>query len=124
MVKSRENLIGAYAFLAGVLIAVILGFVNNRPASTYIRTTFYTTLVAIGFLVGALNARDKDVSTFLLASVSLIIVGGLGNNTLIFLESISPVIAILKNILTALLVLFIPATIIVVIKTVFSIAKV
>jgi len=40
------------------------------------------------------------------------------------MSNLSPVLATLKNISSALLVLFIPATIIVVIKTVFSIAKV
>ncbi|MDD2445035.1 MAG: hypothetical protein PHX15_00775 [Candidatus Nanoarchaeia archaeon] len=122
MVKSRENLIGAYAFLAGVILAVILGLFDKALSGMY--TIIYTTLVILGLIVGFLNTGDKDTKTFLFASVSLIIVGGLGNNTLIFMSNLSPVLATLKNISSALLVLFIPATIIVVIKTVFSIAKV
>lgn len=122
MVKSRENLIGAYAFLAGVILAVILGLFDKTLSSIY--TIIYTILVILGLIVGFLNTGDKDTKTFLLASVSLIIVGGLGNNTLIFMSNLSPVLATLKNILSALLVLFIPATIIVVIKTMFSIARV
>ena len=122
MVKSRENLIGAYAFLAGVILAVILGLFDKALSGMY--TIIYTTLVILGLIVGFLNTGDKDTKTFLLASVSLIIVGGLGNNTLIFMSNLSPVLATLKNISSALLVLFIPATIIVVIKTVFSIAKI
>ncbi|MFA5485336.1 MAG: hypothetical protein WC260_03775 [Candidatus Pacearchaeota archaeon] len=122
MVKSRENLIGAYAFLAGVILAVTLGLFDKALSGIY--TIIYTTLVILGLIVGFLNTGDKDTKTFLLASVSLIIVGGLGNNTLIFMSNLSPVLATLKNISSALLVLFIPATIIVVIKTVFSIAKI
>ena len=122
MVKSKENLIGAYAFLIGVVLAVIIGLFQPQLASA--SNIFYLALVLIGLLVGFLNVGDKDSNTFLLAAVSLVIVSGLGNNTLIFISNISPILLSLSNILSALLVLFIPATIIVALKTVFSIAKI
>jgi hypothetical protein len=123
MVKSRENLIGAYAFLAGVVLAVLLGIFGGGPR-TSAGSVLYMVLAILGLLIGFLNAGDKDTNTFLLASVSLVIVGGLGNNTLIFISNLSPVLGILSNVTSALLVLFIPATIIVALKTVFAIAKV
>lgn len=122
MVKSKENLIAAYAFLIGVILAVVLGLSTQflqRPSNV-----FYIMLVVIGIIIGYLNSGDKDSTTFLFATVSLVIVGGMGNSTLVFISQLSPVLAILNNILRSLLVLFIPATIIVALKVVFSIAKV
>lgn len=122
MVKSRENLVGAYAFLIGVVFAIIIGFSqkffymteNNIP---------YAFLVVIGLLIGFLNTGDRDSMTFLFASLSLVIVSGFGQSALIYVSNI-PVLSSLTTILSALLVLFVPATIIVALKTVFNLAKV
>lgn len=122
MVKSKENLAAAYAFLAGIILAVVLGLTTQTLTKP--NTFFYIILVALGALIGYLNAGDKDSTTFLFASVSLVVVGGLGNSTLVFIAGLSPVLGVLNDILRSLLVLFIPATIIVALKVVFSIAKV
>jgi hypothetical protein len=124
MVKSRENLGAAYAFFTGIILAVILGILNRYSVTEGANTIFYILLVVLGLSIGFLNIIDKNTITFLLASVSLVIVGGLGNNTLIFISNLSPILSILKDILSNLLVLFIPATIVVALKTVFSISKV
>ena len=83
-------------------------------------------LVVLGLVIGYLYSSDKvsDSTTFLLASISLVIVGGQGNSTLVFIASFNPVLAALNEIVRALLVLFIPATVIVALKLVFSMAKV
>lgn len=122
MVKSRENLIGAYAFLVGVILAIVLGL--STQTLTKPNTVFYIILVILGILIGYLNSGDKDSTTFLFASIALVIVGGQGNSTLVFMSNLSPVLSVLNNVLRALLVLFIPATIIVALKVVFSMAKV
>ena len=124
MVKSRENLGAAYAFFTGIILAVILGVFNSYSTKTSESSIFYIILVLLGLSIGFLNIVDKNTITFLLASVSLVIVGGLGNNTLIFISNLSPILSILKDILSNLLVLFIPATIVVALKTVFSISKI
>lgn len=122
MVRSKENLVSAYAFLAGVVLAVIVGLFQNAPNE--LKNVFYILLVILGLLVGFINTGDKDSITFLMASLALVIVGGLGNNTIMFIANLSPILSLLNTILQALLVLFIPATIVVALKTVFSIAKV
>ena len=123
MVKAQENLLTAYAFLIGVVLAVIMGlfqaFGVTGPA-----TIFYMILVLLGIVIGYLNSGDKDSTTFLFASISLVIVGGMGNSTLVFIANLSPVLSALNEIVRALLVLFIPATIIVALKVVFSMAKI
>jgi hypothetical protein len=122
MVKSQENLVGAYAFLIGVVLAVILGFFNDalEPAGSL----FYTALVIIGLIVGFMNVGDKNSVTFLVASLSLVIVGALGTNPLLYVPGNIYVVSVLRNVLISLMVLFVPATIIVALKTVFAMAKV
>ena len=122
MVKSRENLIGAYAFLVGVILAVILGLFNQSLESA--GGVFYSVLVLIGLIVGFMNVGDKNSSTFLMASLALVIVGALGNEPLKYVAQNNYVVSALRNILSSLLVLFVPATIIVSLKTVFAMAKI
>jgi len=123
MVRSKENLLGAYAFLIGVVIAIILGMLSNNSleqASSF----FYTVLVVIGIFVGFMNVGDKNSQTFLLASLTLVIVGALATGPLMFIARANVVVNTLRNILISLMVLFVPATIIVALKTVFAISKV
>ncbi len=122
MVKSRENLVGAYAFLIGVILAVIFGFFNK--SITQASGMFYTTLIVIGIIVGAMNTNDKDSMTFLIASLSLVIAGSLGMDPLKYFALNNYAVTVLRNILGSLLLLFVPATIIVALKTVFSMAKI
>ena len=122
MVKSRENLLGAYAFLVGVVLAVIFGLFNQSLEQA--GGVFYSALVLIGLIVGFMNISDKNSQTFLLASLSLVIVGALGNDPLIYIAQDNYVVTSLRNILVSLLVLFVPATIIVALKTVFSLGKI
>lgn len=122
MVKSRENLFGAYAFLVGVVLAIIFGLFNESLERA--GEAFYSTLVIIGLIVGFSNTDDKGAGTFLIASLSLVIVGALGKDALIFISQDNYTVSALRNILGSLMVLFIPATIIVSLKTVFAMAKV
>ena len=122
MVKSKENLLGAYAFLIGVVLAVIFGMFNEPLDQA--GGLFYTTLVFIGLIVGFMNTSDRDSMTFLIASLSLVIVGSLGMEPLKYIALDNYVVTSLRNVLGSLLVLFVPATIVVALKTVFSMAKI
>lgn len=122
VVKSRENLLGAYAFLVGVILAVGFGLFNESLESA--GGMFYSALVIIGLIVGFMNVGDKNSSTFLLASVSLVVVGALGAEPLKYIALDNYVVTSLRNVLGSLLVLFVPATIVVALKTVFSVSKI
>lgn len=110
MAKNSGNVIGSWAFLIGVILAVILGFMNISSNALTI------TLVVIGLLVGLLNIAGKEATPFLLSGAILVIVSSLGQNEV-------GVIPAVGRILNDLLVIFVPATIIVAIKNAFSLAK-
>ena len=129
VIRSNENSFGAWAFLIGVILAVIIGlsassFLSLQKVISY-STQIYAILVILGLLVGfSINVSKKDAQTFLIAGAILVIVSKFG------MESVSgSLIGIgvgdtIYSTFAALLALFAPATIIVALKTVFSIAKV
>lgn len=119
--KAKENLIGAWAFLIGVILAVAIALFQQQ-LGTSASTLIYALLVIIGFVVGLLNVADKDSMTFLVASLALVIVSGMGHDALIFISNINPILSYLTSMLSALLVMFIPATIIVALKSVFALS--
>lgn len=119
--KSRENLVGAYAVLFGVIIAVIFGIFQRFILTSWIGW-IYGVLALMGILIGAISVSNdsKEAMTFLLATVSLVIVSSVGQERLILIGDMGLLII---TILNALLTMFVPATIIVALKTVFSIAS-
>ena len=69
----RENLIGAYAFLAGVVLAIMVGIFTGNRTNPIILGVLALLGLVVGFFVS-----EKEVKTFLLASVSLVIVSFAG----------------------------------------------
>ncbi len=110
MAKKLGNKLGAWAFLIGVILAIILG------AFGQVEGIILTALVVIGIVVGLLNVSGSETTPFLMAGVSLVIVSALGSDVL-------GTIAWMSRILSALNAIFVPATIIVALKTVFTIAR-
>lgn len=110
MPKKNSNKLGSWAFLIGVILAIILGlFGALSSVMTFI-------LVLIGLVVGLLNIGDEEVQPFLLSGAVLIIASAFG-------QQVVSAVAILDNILEALLIVFVPATIIVALKNVFTLAR-
>lgn len=125
-IRSRESSIGAWAFLTGIILAVSVGVFTGN----YTNPLILSALSFIGIIVGYFVA-EKDVQTFLFASTSTVIasfagIQGLVSNVALRGVSVSGVeiSKIIASVLGSLLFLFVPATIVVAIKTVFSIAKV
>ena len=128
VIRSRENLISAWAFLIGVVLAVMVGVFTTLikiPSLVTYSAQIYGLLALIGIVVGSfIKVEGKENHTFLIAGAVLVIVSKFGR------ESVSGSLIglglgdVVSSIFGALLILFIPATIIVALKTVFSIAKV
>lgn len=112
---SRSHLIGSWAFLVGVILAVLLGLgLTGQYQGTMLWVVFL-----IGIVVGLLNVTHDEVSAFLTSGTILVLVSFLGVQEGIF-EIVAPVIS---NILRAILTLFVPATIIVALRAVFVLAR-
>jgi len=130
VIKSKENSIGAWAFLIGIVLAVILGlsttlFKNDIPTLVSYSSAIYALLVILGLVVGfSIKVTGKDAQTFLITGAILVVVSKFG------MESVTGSLIgigigeLVSSTFGALLVLFVPATIVVAIKTVFGIAKI
>ncbi|MFA4952941.1 MAG: hypothetical protein WC584_01855 [Candidatus Pacearchaeota archaeon] len=128
MIKSKENDIGARAFLIGVILAIVIGVASSTLIRIQVIADYndaiYAVLIILGIIVGFMNVTGKDSQTFMIAGAVLVIVSKFG------MDSISGSLIgigisdIFSSTFRALLVLFVPATIIVALKTVFSIARV
>jgi len=129
MITSKENSIGAWAFLIGVVLAVIIGFLTaiilDVSSMRVYSSVIYSVLVVLGLVVGfSIKVEGKDSQTFMITGTILVLVSRFG------MESVTSSLIgigigdVVSSTFAALLGLFVPATIVVAIKTVFSIAKV
>ncbi len=125
--RSRENSIGALAFLFGVILALLIG-ISAALAPIYFLQKYsaqlYGILILLGIIVGFVNVTGKESQTFMLAGTVLVIVSKFGMDSVSGSLLSIGVGNTVTSIFSALLVLFVPATIIVALKTVFSIANV
>ncbi len=103
---------GAWAFLTGVVLAIIIGLVSGGT----INALWAGILALIGLIVGLLNVTDKEVAPFLMAGIVLVIASSLGSAAM-------GSIPLLGGVLNAINILFVPATIVVALKSVFALAK-
>ena len=108
----KRNSVGSWAFLIGVILAIVLGL---GFGGTYVQTLTIA-LIIVGFLVGLFNIVEEEATPYLMSGTVLVIVSSLGGQVL---SEITPVVG---GVLQALLILFVPATIIVAIKHVFTLA--
>ena len=112
MPKAKGNMLGAWAFLIGVVLALILGLLGKDLTTG----TFPLILIVLGIIIGLLNISTTETKDFLLAGAILVIVSALGGG---YLANVLYV----GNVVSALVILFVPATIVVALKTVFALAK-
>lgn len=130
VIKARENSLGAWAFLIGVILAVIIALIKSFSIEAFVsyNQLFYILLIIMGLIIGSINVRAKDINTFLLAGTVLVIVSKFGLEGVIDRlggSLLGATIGLIgQEIFGALLVLFIPAVIIVALKSVFSITKI
>jgi len=114
--RRSPNTLGSLSFLFGAVIAIIVGVVSPGSANA----TLTSLLIVLGIIVGFLNVTTKEANSFLLASVSLVIVSALGGAVL---SQVSYLGLYLEGILMAILTFVIPASIIVAIKSIYSLEE-
>lgn len=118
MVKKENKMmakVGSWAFIVGVLLAVIMGLWTDVLGSVGV-----TVLILLGLIVGLLNITGRETMPYIAAVIALMLVTAFGGNVLSQAGYIGPA---LESILNAIMVFIIPATIIVALKTVYSLAE-
>lgn len=106
-----KAMLGKWAFLIGLILAVGLGIF-----AAYAGSWLAWVLVLLGLIVGFVNISDKEVGSFLTAGTVMVLMGYFGGQTL---SSVVYLSSIFNNILT----LFVPATIVVAVKSVLALAR-
>ncbi len=109
MTKTMVDQIGSWSFLAGVILAIASGF-------TEMRTSIAIILAILGLIIGLLNITDKEIKPFLYSGAIIVIVSSLGQDA-------TGLIPWMGQILVAMMLIFVPATIIVALKSVFHMAN-
>lgn len=133
-IRANENLVGAWGFLIGVILAIAVGILSFGELNPFIFGIIFVLGLIVGFFI---NISDtSDAQTFLMASVSLVIVSFAGISSIQDLVRFAGISGIsdvelvgikiggyVSSTLGALLMLLIPSTIVVAIKSLFSVAK-
>jgi len=129
-ITSKENTLGAWAFLIGVILAIIIGLSASQLISLEnvmnYSSAIYGALVVLGLIVGfSIRIPDnKDAQNFLLIGAVLVVVSKFGMDSVRGSLIGIGIGDMVTSIFGALLALFVPATIIVALKTLFGMAKV
>ena len=95
-----KNVLGAWAFLIGVILAIVVGLLGLGATEG----TYALVLVILGIVIGLLNVGGAELKEFLLAGAVLVIVSSLGGQTYLGL------VPYVGDIVRALVVLFVPAS--------------
>ena len=104
--------IGSWSFIIGFIIATFSGFFKLTPQ-------LISVLIVLGIIVGLLNVTGDEAMTFLLASVSIVIISSLGSPAF---SGISVVGTTLQRMLNNLVIFIIPASMIVALRAILTLA--
>ena len=108
--QREERNVGHWAFLIGVVLALIAGFVPQlqTPRVSWI-------LVGLGLIVGLLNIKQKETHPFLLAAVTLLMAAASATSIL----KLGWLVYVLENVVTFVF----PAAFVVAFKTIWQLAS-
>ena len=117
-----EKEIGKYAFIVGVIVAVVLGLAI--PALQAAQGWLATILVVLGLIVGFLNVSGKETKDFLWVTVALVIVAyAAGGKISGWASEVMYVGKYLSGIFSSVVNFVVPASIVVGLREVWELAK-
>lgn len=117
-----EKQVGKYSFIAGVVIAVLLGLAI--PALSSAKGWLFTIMVVLGLVVGFLNVSGKETKDFLLVTVALVIVAYVAGAQISSWESEVQFIGkYLTGIFGNIVAFVVPASVVVALKETWDLAK-
>jgi len=119
MEKTRLlSLIGFWAFIVGLIIAVVFGILSAMGIATGAMTAIIIVLIILGLIVGFLNITAKEILLFLVATIALIVVGGVFAPLKTFSIGM-----ILDAILALVATLMAPAAVVAAIKALWAVGR-
>ena len=104
--------IGSIAFIAGVAVCIIAGFVTP--------SWMLHLLTILGLAVGFLNVTTREMQTFVLVALGLVLISALATPQIRAIPEVGPT---LSRIYLALLLFLAPAATVVALRGLFLIAK-
>ncbi|MGV8168602.1 MAG: hypothetical protein ACP5N3_00935 [Candidatus Nanoarchaeia archaeon] len=120
MAKNASSKVGVWAFIIGVILALIGGVLVALLGSGAAAIT--AILIVLGLIVGFLNVTKSETKEYLLAAVSLVIVMFAAGSAL-NLEVLGMLGSYLKSVLNSITIFVVPATIVVAIKAIYGLAQ-
>lgn len=105
-----DHRIGHWGFIVGIVLAVLAGIVPEIQTATIVWT-----LVVLGLLVGVLNITARETTEFLVATMTLLLVGSVG--------ALPALGMIVTNILSNIVAFVAPAALIVSLKSIWVLAQ-
>ena len=114
--KKQVNVVqkvGSWAFIVGIIIAIIAGFWQLGTVMTSI-------LIILGLIVGFLNVTGKETNSFLFSALVLVVMSGVAGPLLSDIQYIG---LMLQEIFRAMMLFIIPASLIVALKAVYALAE-
>jgi len=105
-----DTKIGSWAFILGILIAIVAGLIPAWQTPTLVWV-----LVLLGLIVGFLNISAKETTEFLVATLTLLIIGSAG--------AIPALGVVVLSILANLVAFVAPAALIVALKSIWVLAQ-
>jgi hypothetical protein len=121
MAKGKTNvagMIGFWAFIVGLAIAVVVGILAALGMAAGFMTAIIIILIILGLVIGFLNITAKEILLFLVATIALIVVG----SVFAPLKTLS-IGNILDSILALIATLMAPAAIVAAIKVLWAVGK-
>lgn len=104
---------GRLAFLLGIVISVVLGFVEFSFSSLV--------LVILGLIVGFLNISVKETQNYLIAVIALLVIGYSGLQVFNVLST--GIVSWVQTVLTSFIIFVAASGFVVAVKSVWQISK-
>ena len=120
--------IGSYAFLVGVIIALIAGIVQVAVwLDATVAGWLALILVILGLIVGFLNIKDKHITDFLIATIAVAMIGLVALSPAVQAVPVdmiaAPIVALINAIVGNIVTLVAPAALVVGVKQILALTK-
>ncbi len=110
-----QDMVGKWAFIIGVVLAIIAGFVAI-PFTAFV-------LAVLGLVVGFLNITTKETNNFLMAAIALLVLGAASLGAIGEVTVLKMVAEWVESILTNIIAFVAPAALVVSLEAIYKIGQ-